>query len=98
MLYRPPNIRDEASNLTVISIERNEIMRMPQLTELLVIDLIHVLNGPFGTTILTDLGARVIKIEPPGHGDDTRTYGPFYKDQSLYFSFINRGKESIVLN
>src|SRR5260370_37775307 len=65
---------------------------------LLVIDLTHVLNGPFGTTILSDLGARVIKVEPPGHGDDTRTYGPFYKDQSLYFSFINRGKESIVLN
>jgi CoA:oxalate CoA-transferase len=57
-----------------------------------------VLNGPFGTTILSDLGARVIKIEPPGHGDDTRTFGPFYKGQSLYFSFVNRGKESIVLN
>jgi CoA:oxalate CoA-transferase len=68
------------------------------LSGLLVIDLTHVLNGPFGTTILSDLGARVIKIEPPGHGDDTRTYGPFYKDQSLYFSFVNRGKESIVLN
>ena len=68
------------------------------LSGLLVIDLTHVLNGPFGTTILCDLGARIIKIEPPGHGDDTRTYGPFYKDQSLYFSFINRGKESIVLN
>jgi CoA:oxalate CoA-transferase len=65
---------------------------------LLVIDLTHVLNGPFGTTILTDLGARIIKIEPPGHGDDTRTFGPFYKGQSLYFSFVNRGKESIVLN
>ena len=65
---------------------------------LLVIDLTHVLNGPFGTTILNDLGARVIKIEPPGHGDDTRTFGPFYKGQSLYFSFVNRGKESIVLN
>lgn len=65
---------------------------------LLVIDLTHVLNGPYGTTILTDLGARVIKIEPPGHGDDTRTYGPFVKDQSLYFSFVNRGKESIVLD
>src|SRR5260370_21456335 len=65
---------------------------------LLVVDLTHVLNGPFGTTILSDLGARVIKIEPPGHGDDTRTYGPFYKGQSLYFSFVNRGKESIVLN
>ena len=48
-------------------------MRIPQLTELLVIDLTHVLHGPCGTTILTDLGARVIKIEPPGHGDDTRT-------------------------
>src|SRR2546426_4753991 len=55
---------------------------------LLVIDLTHVLNGPFGTTILSDLGARVIKIEPPGHGDDTRTFGPFYKGQSLYFSFV----------
>ena len=65
---------------------------------LLVVDLTHVLNGPFGTTILGDLGARVIKIEPPGHGDDTRTFGPFYKGQSLYFSFVNRGKESIVLN
>jgi CoA:oxalate CoA-transferase len=63
-----------------------------------VIDLSHVLAGPFGTTILCDLGARVIKVEPPGHGDDTRTYGPFVKDQSLYFSFVNRGKESIVLN
>jgi CoA:oxalate CoA-transferase len=67
-------------------------------SNILVVDLTHVLNGPFGTTILSDLGARVIKIEPPGHGDDTRTYGPFYKDQSLYFSFVNRGKESIVLN
>jgi len=65
---------------------------------LLVIDLTHVLNGPFGTTMLTDLGARVIKIEPPGHGDDTRTYGPFVDHQSLYFSFVNRGKESVVLD
>jgi CoA:oxalate CoA-transferase len=63
-----------------------------------IIDLSHVLAGPFGTTILCDLGARVIKVEPPGHGDDTRTYGPFVKGQSLYFSFVNRGKESIVLN
>ena len=68
------------------------------LSGLLVVDLTHVLNGPFGTSILADLGARVIKVEPPGHGDDTRTYGPFVKDQSLYFSFINRAKESIVLN
>lgn len=63
-----------------------------------VIDLTHVLNGPFGTQILCDLGARVIKVEQPGHGDDTRTYGPFVEDQSLYYSFVNRGKESVILN
>src|SRR6266478_158641 len=67
-------------------------------TGLLVIDLTHVLNGPFGTTILGDLGARIIKVEPPEHGDDTRAFGPFYKDQSLYFCFVNRGKESIGLD
>lgn len=65
---------------------------------LLVIDLTHVLNGPFGTQILTDLGARVIKVEQPGHGDDTRLYGPFVNGESLYYSFTNRGKESIILN
>jgi CoA:oxalate CoA-transferase len=65
---------------------------------LTVVDLSHVLAGPFGTTILCDLGARIIKAEPPGHGDDTRTYGLFVKGQSLYFSFVNRGKESINLN
>src|ERR1700730_6249386 len=64
----------------------------------LMVDLTHVLNGPFGTTILCDLGARIIKVEPPPHVDDTRLLGPFYKEQSLYFSFINRDKESIVLD
>ncbi len=68
------------------------------LTGLLVLDLTHILNGPFGTMILSDMGARVIKVEQPGHGDDTRTYGPFVGDQSLYFDFVNRGKESIVLD
>ncbi|MCS0501026.1 CoA:oxalate CoA-transferase [Ancylobacter mangrovi] len=68
------------------------------LSGLLVLDLTHVLNGPFGTMMLADLGARVIKIEPPGGGDDTRTYGPFLGDTSLYFAFVNRGKESIVLD
>jgi CoA:oxalate CoA-transferase len=67
-------------------------------SDVLVVDLTHVLNGPFGTNILTDLGARVIKVEQPGHGDDTRLLGPFVGDQSLYFSFVNRGKESIVLD
>lgn len=68
------------------------------LSGLLVIDLTHVLNGPFGTQMLSDLGARVIKVEPPGKGDDSRQYGPYVGETSLYFAFVNRGKESIVLD
>lgn len=63
-----------------------------------VIDLTHVLSGPFATMILRNLGARVIKVEPPAVGDDSRAFGPFLKDVSLYFSSINAGKESIALN
>lgn len=47
---------------------------------LLVIDMTHVLNGPFGTQLLCNMGARVIKVEPPGHGDDTRTFVPMWMD------------------
>lgn len=65
---------------------------------LLVIDMTHVLNGPFGTQLLCNMGARVIKVEPPGHGDDTRTFGLYVDGQSLYYSFINHGKESVVLD
>nr|WP_275939935.1 CoA transferase [Escherichia coli] len=49
---------------------------------LLVIDMTHVLNGPFGTQLLCNMGARVIKVEPPGHGDDTRTFGPYVGNDS----------------
>lgn len=52
---------------------------------LLVIDMTHVLNGPFGTQLLCNMGARVIKVEPPGHGDDTRTFGP-YKEIAEFFN------------
>jgi CoA:oxalate CoA-transferase len=48
--------------------------------------------------ILRNLGARVIKVEPPGKGDDSRAFGPFVKNVSLYFSSINAGKESIALD
>jgi CoA:oxalate CoA-transferase len=63
-----------------------------------IVDLTHVLSGPFATMILRNLGARVIKVEPPKRGDDSRAFGPFVKDVSLYFSSINAGKESIALN
>ena len=66
---------------------------------ILVIDFTHVLSGPFCTMMMADQGARVIKIERAGTGDDSRAFGPFYEDKSsVYFEFVNRGKESITLN
>jgi CoA:oxalate CoA-transferase len=63
-----------------------------------VIDLTRVLAGPYCTMILADLGARVIKVEVPGRGDDSRHIGPFVKEKSAYFMSLNRGKQSIALD
>ena len=68
------------------------------LKNLLVVDLTRVLVGPYCKMILSDLGARVIKVEAPEIGDDSRNFGPFIKDYSAYFMSLNRGKESIALN
>ena len=68
------------------------------LKNLLVVDLTRVLVGPYCTMILSDLGARVIKVEAPEIGDDSRKFGPFVEDYSAYFMSLNRGKESIALN
>ncbi len=64
----------------------------------LVVDLTRVLAGPFCTMVLADLGARVVKVEPPGRGDDARHIGPFVAGRSAYFVSLNRGKESIALD
>jgi CoA:oxalate CoA-transferase len=63
-----------------------------------VLDLTRVLAGPFCTMMLYDLGAEVIKVEVPGTGDDSRAFGPFKNGKSLYFTNVNRGKESIAIN
>lgn len=68
------------------------------LSGITVIDLSHVLAGPYCTMMLADLGARVIKVEMPEMGDDTRHFPPFRAGQSAYFAAINRGKQSIALN
>ena len=65
---------------------------------LVVADFSRVLAGPFATMMLADLGARVIKVERPDGGDDSRGYGPFLDGRSLYFARVNRGKESIALD
>ena len=70
---------------------------------LLVIDMTRVLAGPYCALLMAELGARVIKVEPPRKGDDSRAIGPFVKtpsggSKSGYFMSINRGKESIALD
>ena len=68
------------------------------LSGITVIDLSRILAGPYCTMLMAELGARVIKVEPPGKGDDAREYGPFLKGRSTYFASINRGKQSIALD
>ncbi len=68
------------------------------LSGLLVVDLTRVLAGPFATMMMADLGARVVKVERPGTGDDSRAYGPFVDGGSTYFARVNRGKQSIALD
>lgn len=66
---------------------------------ILVADFSRVLAGPLATMTLADLGARVIKVERPGVGDDTRNWGPPYSATgSTYFESVNRNKESLCLN
>ncbi|MFN0090260.1 MAG: CaiB/BaiF CoA transferase family protein [Acidimicrobiales bacterium] len=65
---------------------------------LTVVDLTRVLAGPYCTMILSDLGARVIKVERPDGGDDARAIGPFINGVSAYFASLNRGKESVALD
>ena len=69
------------------------------LTGITVLDLTRVLSGPYCTMLLADMGARVIKVEQPGKGDDTRAWGPpFIAGESAYFLSINRNKESVTLD
>ena len=73
------------------------------LADVLVVDLSRALAGPHATMMLGDLGARVLKVESPGTGDDTRGWGPPFvgeadERQSTYFLSANRNKESIALD
>ena len=63
-----------------------------------VLDFTRVLAGPSAALALADLGAEVLKIEPPGTGDETRLFPPFRDNVSHYFLSVNRGKKSIVVD
>ncbi|MFC9360404.1 CoA transferase, partial [Rhodococcus sp. NPDC057014] len=78
-------------------------MTVGPLNDILVLDVSRALAGPIAAMMLGDLGARVIKVEAPGTGDDSRTWGPPFvgpqdDPQSSYFMSANRNKESIVLD
>ena len=68
-----------------------------------ILDMTRILAGPFATMIMADLGAEVVKVEAPGAGDDTRSWGPPFLGQgdtreSCYFLSVNRNKKSICVN
>lgn len=71
---------------------------MAPLDGITILDLTHVLAGPYCTQTLQDLGAKVIKVEKPGKGDDTRAFPPFVAGESAYFATLNAGKQSIALD
>src|SRR5215216_826078 len=72
--------------------------RVGPLYGLQVLDVTHMLAGPYCTWILGALGAEVIKVEMPGRGDFTRGVAPFLHGDSIYFGSVNRNKRSITLN
>ncbi len=73
---------------------------MPEaLSDITVLDCSQILAGPFCSMLLSDMGAKVIKIEKPSGGDDTRRFGPpFIKNESAAFLAMNRNKRSIVID
>jgi crotonobetainyl-CoA:carnitine CoA-transferase CaiB-like acyl-CoA transferase len=75
------------------------IMSEPPLAGVTILDLSRVLSGPYCTMLAADMGARVIKIEHPDRGDDTRAWGPpFVKGESAYYLSVNRNKESVAVD
>jgi crotonobetainyl-CoA:carnitine CoA-transferase CaiB-like acyl-CoA transferase len=100
----PKNIRMAVIIVSLSGFEFHDNDSMNSLNGIRVLDLSRVLAGPWCTQTLADLGADVIKIERPGTGDDTRTWGPpFLKDaqghdtaEAAYYLGTNRNKRSLT--
>src|ERR1043165_8600594 len=71
---------------------------MKPLDHVTILDLSRVLACPFASMVLAELGARVIKVEQPGSGDETRAFEPQLASDSAYYFACNRSKESITVN
>jgi crotonobetainyl-CoA:carnitine CoA-transferase CaiB-like acyl-CoA transferase len=78
----------------------DNLLDIPPLGPLRILDFSRILAGPFATMLLGDLGAEVVKVERPGAGDETRSWGPPFDAQgrATYFESVNRNKHSVVLD
>src|SRR3990172_7101810 len=91
--------RNGASFLRAGSVRQWPGMAILPLDDVTILDLSRVMAGPFASMLLADFGARVIKIEHPDGGDDTRGYGPpFVGGESTYFLSANRNKRSLAVD
>jgi len=81
----------------MVNTDRKEYTMAAKLDGVRVLDVSRVLAGPYCSVLLGDLGAEVIKVEPP-EGDETRTWPPFINEESGYYMALNRNKKGIVLN
>ena len=72
--------------------------RDPLLRGTRILDLSRVMSGPYCTSMLSDLGAEIIKIEMPSSGDEARFFGPYKEGESTYFILLNRDKKSVTIN
>ena len=72
--------------------------RDPLLKGTRILDLSRVMSGPYCTSMLSDLGAEIIKIEMPSSGDEARIFGPYKEGESTYFILLNRDKKSVTIN
>jgi len=77
---------------------RCNMERKKPLEDIVVLDFTRVLAGPYCAMILANLGAKIIKVERPETGDDSRSFGPYKNGQSAYFVSLNRGKKSIAID
>ena len=71
---------------------------MAPLTGIRIVDLTRVVAGPFCTMMLGDMGAEILKIEEPTHGDDARAWAPFIEGTGSFFLALNRSKKSVALD
>lgn len=79
----------------------NKDAKLSPLAGIRILDLTRIVAGPYCTMILGDLGAEVIKVEQPGHGDEARNWGPPFianSNQSVYFTSVNRNKKSVCID